>query len=401
MQANLGYLFYHGIYDISPNEIKSKPNEVKDFLGTKIENTPVSIGNQHFSLYTTYPGLMTGVGMAHGVKDDNNDFKIGFYFDHTTGLPHISGSSVKGVLRSIFPCLDKNHESQLVKFKWLHALIKGCKEDADFLKKDYAPFEGITLEQKKEIAKIEYEIFNGVILGEIENDVFNGKMEGENISIYKRDIFHDAVINRTQTKFLGTDYITPHLEPLKNPTPIQFLKILPNIEFVFHFQLQDGILSAKQKKLLFQKILLTIGIGAKTNVGYGQFSEKPMTVNGSVGEVKKTDEAADIPIVPEKPPKNVPQHKIRNYTDYAVGEHIVIVEAIEDGYVYFKKGKDVLVKSKAAIDKKWQELADKRKSKNKPCEYKEIQEGMSMKIDVKKTFDIIEQVFAVLPIWKE
>ena len=79
---------------------------------------------------------------------------------------------------------------------------------------------------------------------------------------------------------LGFDYITPHPDPLKNPNPIQFLKILPNVELFFGFKLNetqirksDGsqIRVPKELKLdLFKEILITVGVGAKTNVGYGQ-----------------------------------------------------------------------------------------------------------------------------------
>ncbi|MDR2473050.1 MAG: type III-B CRISPR module RAMP protein Cmr6 [Tannerella sp.] len=71
---------------------------------------------------------------------------------------------------------------------------------------------------------------------------------------------------------LGTDYITPHPDPLKNPKPIKFLKILPEVEVTFRFQLQNNLITAAKKESLFRQILLDFGIGAKTNVGYGQFS---------------------------------------------------------------------------------------------------------------------------------
>lgn len=393
MQANLGYLFYHGIYEIiSSNsggkDIKSDVNRIKSFLETKIENTTVTIGNHHFSLYTTYPGLMTGVGMAHGVKDDDKDFKIGFYFDHTTGLPHIPGSSVKGVLRSVFPCLDKNPASQLVKFKWLHALIKGCKEEADFLQKDYEPFEAITSDQLEEIEKIEKEIFDGIV-----NDA--------HISIYKRDIFHDAVINTTQTKFLGTDYITPHHPNLlKNPTPIQFLKILPNIEFEFRFQLNGGILSANQKKLLFQKILLTLGIGAKTNVGYGQFSKEPLAANSDNQNNDNNEDQNKSPIPPKTDDKPEMKNKIKNYSDYKASSEVTAeVIEITDEWVTFGINNDILYKRKDAILKKWDEDSEKRKKKNKSGEYKALEVLKSVTIRINKDFSLVEQNFTVMPQW--
>ena len=51
------------------------------------------------------------------------------------------------------------------------------------------------------------------------------------------------------------------------------MKVLPSVAFTFRFHLADSdLFSAALKEIIFQKILLTLGIGAKTNVGYGQFS---------------------------------------------------------------------------------------------------------------------------------
>jgi CRISPR-associated protein Cmr6 len=47
---------------------------------------------------------------------------------------------------------------------------------------------------------------------------------------------------------------------------------MPGVTVQFNFDLKDGIfLKADQKADLFKLILQYYGIGAKTNVGYGQF----------------------------------------------------------------------------------------------------------------------------------
>ncbi len=105
---------------------------------------------------------------------------------------------------------------------------------------------------------------------ELEAEIFEGK---DCESIYERDIFMDALITGVTANgmFLGSDYITPHNDkPLKNPTPIMFLKLLPKVSITFTFRLNIGIITAKQKKQLFECILKDMGIGGKTNVGYGQ-----------------------------------------------------------------------------------------------------------------------------------
>ena len=61
-----------------------------------------------FSCYISYPGLITGTGIAHetGIQ---GEFKLGLHFDYTYGMPVIYGSSVKGVLRNYF--LDEYKEA--------------------------------------------------------------------------------------------------------------------------------------------------------------------------------------------------------------------------------------------------------------------------------------------------
>jgi CRISPR type III-B/RAMP module RAMP protein Cmr6 len=112
------------------------------------------------------------------------------------------------------------------------------------------------------------------------------------LGVYERDIFFDAylvaaqhpAINRMSYQnskpFIGDDYITPHinrkkpeLSPFTNPVPLMFLKILPEVTIQFQFDLKDGLLTKEQKQELFRRLLLDFGIGAKTNVGYGQFNE--------------------------------------------------------------------------------------------------------------------------------
>lgn len=201
-----------------------------------------------FSLKTTYPGLFTGSGYQHSVEG-NDEFKIGFFFDFTSGQPLLPGSSVKGALRSVFPGSGKKNKAEKVQ------LIQ-------YFFKEILKLEEPSPDQVKAI----------------EEEIFAGKRNGERINLYKTDIFYDAVLSSTNLnkKFLGNDYITPHHEnPLRNPTPLQFLKILPEIEFEFRFKVNDSTffpaLTKEKKCNLFKAILLFRGIGAKTNVGYGQF----------------------------------------------------------------------------------------------------------------------------------
>ena len=200
-------------------------------------------------LITTYPGLVCGIGYEHEIG-----FKLGFSFDHTTGLPVIPGSSVKGTMRSCFRHKD---------------YITDCLREID--KK--AGIEAV----KVDIAKLEKHIFDGIDYG-----------SGKKLPSSKRDVFFDAFIlqsEHTDGLFMADDYITSHqnnenpaLSPFTEPNPVRFIKVLSNVVFQFSFRLHDVVnkkdqvvLTADTMKKLFERLLKDLGIGAKTNVGYGQF----------------------------------------------------------------------------------------------------------------------------------
>lgn len=188
-----------------------------------------------FDLKTIYPGLLVGAGWSHSAGNIDGEFKLGFYFDHTTGQPVIPGSSIKGLLRSAF----LHEEYVMSKLKDL----------------------GINKDENTFVYNLKMEIFEGI-------------REAGPIPMCKRDIFFDAYIVASEDRdgrFLAEDYITPHKAPCLNPIPLKFLKVLPGVTFRFQFDLKEGAISAIQKKQLFKEILLELGAGAKTNVGYGQF----------------------------------------------------------------------------------------------------------------------------------
>ena len=107
--GNIGFLFSKLFFqDFTPPTEDEPEKVVFENLKTfteKLQNQTLSsyspnlekIVYQHFDLVTTYPGLLIGSGYSHEVHGKDG-LKLGFYFDHTTGLPIIPGSSVKGVL---------------------------------------------------------------------------------------------------------------------------------------------------------------------------------------------------------------------------------------------------------------------------------------------------------------
>ena len=140
---------------------------------------------------------------------------------------------------------------------------------------------------------IEKELFEGTVPIKLKNGLWktekkedNEVLVWSNLDIYNRDIFHDAYIsvtthhslNKSSKPFLADDYITPHINrknpamsQFTNPIPLMFLKILPKVTFQFQFDFRDGIITREAKENICIKILKDLGIGAKTNVGYGQF----------------------------------------------------------------------------------------------------------------------------------
>lgn len=233
-------------------------------------------GFREIKLKTTYPGLFLGSGYNHETGNIG-EFKLGFFFDHTSGLPVVPGSSVKGVLRSVFPQFkrlkdgsglpDLANATELQRHK---ALYIAQKVDLPAGNQDVAGDKLCRL-----IHRMELSVFEGISL--VEKD---GNWSQVYRPMSERDTFLDAVPDiRQGAQIFGRDAITPHHEnPLKNPKPLPFLKVLPNVRWCFQFlfcnNLEPGMaLSPDRKKALFERILRDIGVGAKTNVGYGQFDE--------------------------------------------------------------------------------------------------------------------------------
>ena len=243
-------------------KIKSKNNTLSGKELLSLINNPISPHEHRFSLKIAYPGLVTGVGINHEAKIEG-EFKLGVHFDYTWGMPVVYGSSVKGVLREYFTNIyDIFYE-----------------ED----------------ETKKRLNTID--LVHDIFCGEVRNITLEKEIYGEKWeekvkdndkkrkyipkSIYNRDIFFDAVITEADSKkrILCSDSITPHGDnPLKNPVPLTFMKIAAGCTMEFRFKLVDSKIdgndfTAEHKKALFKEILETVGVGAKTNVGYGQFQQ--------------------------------------------------------------------------------------------------------------------------------
>ncbi len=250
MATNASFQYYRS-KDFGRNLHKKKIGELLGIMSNTLDNHVkicdipyleyfMIYGVMSFSLKTTYPGLIIGAGYNHPASEkeegQSSDFQLGFYFDHTTGMPLIPGSTVKGILKSIFPKEEDAGEIKEEKLIYINTILN--KEN--LLKQD-----------------------NWERLFE------------------KGNIFFDAYVSGMPEngKIFAEDYITPHTKgPFKNPTPIRFLKIAPDVTFTFQVKLKDSdlgdgqIITTSEKLALFKKILLDFGIGAKRNVGYGNLT---------------------------------------------------------------------------------------------------------------------------------
>lgn len=298
-QSNLGWLFYREYFRgyNYPTDKKGRDNAASFFeeknrklytfkladyaTQTAFPQLVAQPGFQSFSLTTEYPGLLIGTGYNHDVAAVGAT-KIGFYFDYTTGLPVYPGSSIKGVLREVFLQRDLNATQKVEE----HQLLAAGRSEylRELLNKIGIP--AAEANRKEYIVELEEELFNGHV-----PSMLNGESVMLAIPTCQRFICHDAVVIATNGQLMGPDFITPHQSrkdyvpnSIIEPNPIQLLKVMPGVKFQFTFQavakynlengeIRDAKLNPDQLNKLCRLILLDRGIGAKTNVGYGQLVE--------------------------------------------------------------------------------------------------------------------------------
>mgnify|MGYP003504700469 CR=1 FL=1 len=241
---NFNYVLHNNRPDENTKNIFNSRNEAIKNVDLKvIPALPIIKDDECLRFKLLYPGLLTGIGLVHDSKKLDGAYNLGMHFDYTYGMPIVYGSSVKGVLREYFK-----------------EFYKGDLDVADLIE----------------------DIFSGKVRNKEKDKNDKGKLVRgyDNKSIYDRDVFFDAVIVEDyEGRFLEDDSITPHPDPLKNPVPIKMLKIAPGCKIEFRFRLCNTVVggmkfSVADKLDLFKKILTTVGIGAKTNVGYGQLKTK-------------------------------------------------------------------------------------------------------------------------------
>lgn len=229
------------------NLIDDSVKDIITFSNHKINEIGAQKGNDIYSIkyLTTYPGLMFGTGYPHktkssGNKDDSKgQIEVGFNFDYVTGYPVYPGSSIKGVVRK--PIEKAQNDPEYLKY--LNKLLRKNTS--------------------------------------IKSDIASGDVAGLLSMFEHADIFYDAYITAAPEGdiIMDKDSLTPHKNPLKDPVPISMLRIIPDVELTICIQAKEDCVVAGQvikpdeRIKLYNNIILDMGIGAKTNVGYGRLKE--------------------------------------------------------------------------------------------------------------------------------
>ena len=255
------------LFNIANKILTNKELHIDDYQLLK-HSSYANTSFQNINVTTTYPGLIIGTGYTHETNNEK-EFKLGFYFDHTTGLPCIPGSSIKGVLRSMFPQFNEKHPLKPILFVNQIQVAK-----VEFISKAMGWQNEI--DKPLLVHQLEQVIFEGVDLANTKTKSDEGKDEIVFNSTYKRFCFYNGYISSSRdNKIFEIDTLTPHgNDQISNPIPLNFLKIKPNVTFTLQISMHliEGLVSNIEKLLsLFALIINTNGIGAKTNVGYGRF----------------------------------------------------------------------------------------------------------------------------------
>ena len=224
-------------------------------------------------LMTIYPGLVLGTGYAHPIRWESkkggrnpSDYQMGFFFDHTTGLPVLPGSSVKGVLRSVFPQAVDEDDVTAGKQEYIAQALDLQPADID--------------------SNLQTALFHR---RHVFHDAFVSAV-AENAFSHTHQAGNGASSAPNERRLFMEDYLTPHGEDrFKEPKPLRFLKVAPGVTFTFTFQLDKTVLSsigmkAEQILPLFTTILCDFGIGAKRNYGYGHFKHPDARLRTQIGQ---------------------------------------------------------------------------------------------------------------------
>lgn len=243
---NIGYQFNHyGERDLNLSDRIDEARNVNVEIYKKLKKC----GFEVVGMIVRNPGLIIGGGLPHGEIGDKS-YKTGLQFDYTIGLPIIPGSSVKGTIKSAFP--------------------KGVDDIA-------------RMEYVKDVirAVIGRKLSDEEVIG-LRDNMF-GSTAVDDESRKGCDIFADAVLSSTMLKkdsvpVFVEDFLTPHHlddNPFAEPVPIRIVKVGVGVGFTFCYKFTEwNDITARHKLEICTNIIEDMGLGAKTNVGYGYLTRR-------------------------------------------------------------------------------------------------------------------------------
>ncbi|MCX7698453.1 MAG: type III-B CRISPR module RAMP protein Cmr6 [Candidatus Goldbacteria bacterium] len=206
-------------------------------INQKIKNTidnflKIGYGVINFTLKTR-TRLIVGFGSA-------STLETSVLLDRVLGIPYIPGSSLKGCFRDY---------------------VKNYINDGDEIKNNFRLIFGSEDEITEEDNYENYDNIKG-------NIFFYNAYPSEN----QNKVFEIDVMNvHYQDYYSGKDKIP---NECKNPVPINFLCVRPEIKFNFYLLLNKKIIGLKTKiENYFINMLEEHGVGAKTNIDYGYFKK--------------------------------------------------------------------------------------------------------------------------------
>lgn len=274
MLLNNGLLFYRHYANQLPSWLElprtTLPKRCNDLLTEQrydCSTTPLPLCEQSFQLETRYPGLLIGTGYPHGYSGQKEAIQVGFHFDYATGLPVIPGSSVKGALRNPFA-------------QW-----------PEYVK------ELLPAATSRDVTDLDAALFENAEC--VFFDAWPVKPQRPSRLLFGTDYItpHTATTPNKATarhKATAPDEVPPGYEGLIEPIPVPILKVLPQVVYVFRFRLPETIGALKRVEVLglLRQLILDLGLGARTNLGFGVFAPvehpvpMPMVLRPSEAETK-------------------------------------------------------------------------------------------------------------------
>ncbi|SPE59701.1 hypothetical protein SBV1_3410002 [Verrucomicrobia bacterium] len=197
-----------------------------------------ALKNQHRSRFATVELVLESKLLLHLGRASVLE-NVGLYFERTTGLPLIPGTSLKGLL-STWACWEGNQ-----------------KGDGSF--NDVEGF----VQQRNELGGLSQRVFG-------DDSKAGSEHAGEVIFL--------GGFPMTPPR-LGIDIVNPHYDPhghaKLNLTPNAFLCAEPDTKWIFAFYVRAGAANAadliQATSGWLTQALCQVGIGAKTAAGYGRF----------------------------------------------------------------------------------------------------------------------------------